>query len=154
LSQNQWHPDPDVNKAWEVLMEALHRWEEIGGKTTLVLIPESPEDKILVAINGRAVPGDVNVAPREYIASAMHARGQDVEIFDIITQYSGDNRSPGEMVDGNAKEVKILLRKNDGSVEELFVGPEFYPKKWLEKMEWHGKKSTLEDPSYIFNKKQ
>jgi hypothetical protein len=152
LAQNQWHPDPDINKIWESLMEALHRYEEIGGKTTLVLIPHEPKEKILVAINGRAVPVDVDVAPREHIANAMHFRGQDIGVYDIITQCSSGNRSSAETSDGNAKEVKILARHNDGTVEMLFWGPGFSREKWQRKMEASGRKSVIGNPMYAFNK--
>jgi hypothetical protein len=152
LSQNQWHPDPDVNKDWEYLMEALHRYEEVGGKTTLVLIPHEPEEKILVAINGRAVPADIDVSPREHIARAICARGQDEDAYDVITQCSSNNRSPGETVDGNVKELKIILRHKDGAVETLFQGPDFSPEEWRKKMESRGREPAIGSKLYTFGK--
>lgn len=72
-----YHQDPEVNKALIELMDALCTWERNAGRgSTLILIPHSTDERIIVARDGK--PGN----PSELRIILDHA----------LNQHLGKNR--------------------------------------------------------------
>jgi ribosomal protein S27AE len=66
--------------------------------------------------------------------------------LDIIIQNSENPHCTPEAINGNAKHLRIILLRNDGSTKEIFKGSEFSEYKWRKRMEEAGRKSGVPLP--------
>lgn len=70
-----WHIDSDCNEALIKLNDALCSWERgTNRQYTLILIPLSPDERIVVSQNGKPLPENHLASVEETIAVAMKRR--------------------------------------------------------------------------------
>ena len=70
-----WHIDPRCDQALIKLNDALCSWERSTNRQyTLILIPLSPDERIVVSENGKPLPEDHFMTPEETLAIAMKRR--------------------------------------------------------------------------------
>lgn len=71
----QWHMDPECESALIRLNDALCSFERVTGRQyTLILVPETPDEKIHMSQNGKPLPPDFQMSPEELLAMAMQSR--------------------------------------------------------------------------------
>ena len=77
-----WHIDPRCEQALIKLNDALCSWERNTNRQyTLILIPLSPDERIVVSENGKPLPEDCLVTPEETLNNAMKRRRIAESIF-------------------------------------------------------------------------
>lgn len=70
-----WHIDSRCEQALIKLNDALCSWERNTNRQyTLILIPLSPDERIVVSENGKPLPEDHLATPEETFAIAMKRR--------------------------------------------------------------------------------
>ncbi len=70
-----WHIDSRCDQALIKLNDALCSWERSTNRQyTLILIPLSPDERIVVSENGKPLPEDCLVTPEETLNNAMKRR--------------------------------------------------------------------------------
>jgi len=70
-----WHIDQNCELALVRLNDALCSFERMTGREyTLVLVPESPDEKIHMSQSGKPLPEDFDMSPEEILAMAMKKR--------------------------------------------------------------------------------
>lgn len=76
-----WHPDRAVEQALIQLNDALCTWERnTGRKSTLVLIPEAPDEQICISQSGKPLPPNRPVPDEEImeiVSMALTDRGHN-----------------------------------------------------------------------------
>jgi hypothetical protein len=66
-----YHMDPGVAKAMIALADALCMWErETGRRSTLIFVPEQPDENIVVLQDGKPIP---NTAPADLLLALADA---------------------------------------------------------------------------------
>lgn len=71
------HIDKDCELALVTLNDALCSFERATGREyTLILVPESPDEKIHMSQNGKLLPLNFDMSPEEILAMAMQRRGK------------------------------------------------------------------------------
>lgn len=70
-----WHIDKECEAALVRLNDALSQFERHTGREyTLILIPESPDEKIHMSQSGKPLPQDFDMSPEEILAMAIRRR--------------------------------------------------------------------------------
>ena len=70
-----WHKDPECEQALIRLNDTLCMWErETGRESTLILIPEAPDEPIVMSQSGKPLPENFNMSPKEILAIALDKR--------------------------------------------------------------------------------
>jgi len=70
-----WHIDPECEAALVRLNDALCSFERTTGRQyTLLLVPETPDERIHMSHNGKPLPLDFQMSPKEFLAMAMQGR--------------------------------------------------------------------------------
>lgn len=70
-----WHIDPDCEQAIIRLNDALCSFERITEREyTLILVPHSSDEKIMMSQSGKPLPPDFNMPPGQILSMAMEAR--------------------------------------------------------------------------------
>jgi len=70
-----WHKDPKCKQALVELNDALCTWERDTGRgSTLILIPKSIDEPIVMSQSGKPLPENYSMAPEEILAIAMKGR--------------------------------------------------------------------------------
>lgn len=70
-----WHEDPEVEQALIRLLDRLCQWERATSRrSTLILIPALPDEKIVIAQDGKPLPHDFDITPEQIVANAMAER--------------------------------------------------------------------------------
>lgn len=70
-----WHIHQECESALIRLNLALCSFEQATGREyTLILVPESPDEKIHISQSGNPLPPDSNMKPEEILAMAMKRR--------------------------------------------------------------------------------
>jgi len=64
--------------------------------------------------------------------------------LDIIIQNSENPYCSPEALNGNARHLRIILLRDDGSTQEIFRGSEFSEDKWQKRMKKLSRRSHLE----------
>lgn len=73
--EGTWHIDPGCDRALVQLNDALCSFERVTGREyLLLLVPESPEEKIHMSNNGKPLPPDFDITPEELLAMVMRIR--------------------------------------------------------------------------------
>ncbi|GEM_PF-3563357 len=76
----QYHLDRECDQTYSRLMDALCAWErETGRRSTLLLIPHAPDEKIVVAVDGKPakveIPEDLGVLLNNALAERPEKAG-------------------------------------------------------------------------------
>jgi len=70
-----WHIDSRCEQALIKLNDALCSWErDTNRQYTLILIPLSPDERIIISENGKPLPQNFLVTPEETFNNAMRRR--------------------------------------------------------------------------------
>lgn len=70
-----WHIDSRCEQALIKLNDALCSWERNTGREyTLILIPWSSDERMVISENGKPLPKDCLSTPEESLANAMRRR--------------------------------------------------------------------------------
>ena len=70
-----YHMNADVNKKIIELLDELCQWErDTGRETTLLLIPHNPDEKLLIALNGKPVSNNTAAKSDMFYVEAFHKR--------------------------------------------------------------------------------
>ncbi len=70
-----WHKDSKCEQALIRLNDALCTWErDTGRESTLILVPESPDEPIVMSQSGKPLPENFRITPKEMLALAMTRR--------------------------------------------------------------------------------
>ena len=71
----EWHIDPEVEAALVHLDDEICTFERATDRQyTLILVPHSPDEKIIMSQNGKPLPQNLGMEPREILEIAMRAR--------------------------------------------------------------------------------
>lgn len=70
-----WHIDSDCEQAIIRLNDALCSFERTTEREcTLILVPHSSDEKIMMSQNGKPLPQDFDMPPEQILSMAMEAR--------------------------------------------------------------------------------
>jgi len=70
-----WHIDQECESALVRLNDTLCSFERATGREyTLILVPETPDEKIHMSQSGKPLPLDFDMSPEEILAMAMQRR--------------------------------------------------------------------------------
>lgn len=71
------HPDPSSDRALIRLLDALCEWERnTGMRSTLIFVPHSPGEKIVLAQDGRPLQPSPGMGSKEILNIALRERGE------------------------------------------------------------------------------
>ena len=71
----QQHIDPTCNTAIMKLHDALCSFTRATAKDyTLILVPHSPDEQVVMSLSGKQVPSDFDISPEEMLSKAMKIR--------------------------------------------------------------------------------
>ncbi len=71
------HIDPECNKAMIRLLDVLCTWERNTGKrSTLIFVPHTPDEHIVLAQDGKPLSVSPGMGPKEILDIALRERGQ------------------------------------------------------------------------------
>jgi hypothetical protein len=75
IKMGTWHIDNDCESALTKLNDALCSFERATGREyTLILVPESPDEKVHISQSGKPLPPDFDMSPEEILAMAIKRR--------------------------------------------------------------------------------
>ncbi len=70
-----WHKNSECEQALIRLNGALCSWERSTGRdSTLILVPESLDEPIVMSQSGKPLPENFSMTPKEILAIAMKRR--------------------------------------------------------------------------------
>ncbi|MFA6588588.1 MAG: hypothetical protein WCT08_06015 [Patescibacteria group bacterium] len=70
-----WHLDPACESALTNLNDEISIFERTTGRNyVLILVPEAPDEKIHMSQNGKPLPEESNMDPKEFLAIALQKR--------------------------------------------------------------------------------
>ena len=74
----EWHIDKECEAALIRLNDALCTFERATGREyTLILVPESPDEKIHMSQSGKPLPHNYDMSPEEILALALKRRKKE-----------------------------------------------------------------------------
>lgn len=78
------HINQECESALVRLNDALCSFKQATWREyTLILIPESPDEKIHISQSGKPLPPDFDMKPEEILAMAMKRRGLEDELMKL-----------------------------------------------------------------------
>ncbi len=70
-----WHKNSECEQALIKLNDALCSWErDTGRESTLILVPDSSDESIVMSQSGKPLPENFNMTPEEILVIAMNRR--------------------------------------------------------------------------------
>ena len=70
-----WHKDSECEQALIRLNDALCTWERhTGRESTLILVPEEPDEPIVMSQSGKPLPENFSMTPSQILAITMKRR--------------------------------------------------------------------------------
>ena len=76
-AKDKWHIDQGCESALVRLNDALCSFERATGREyTLILVPETPDERIHMSQSGKPLPPNFSMSPEEILAIAMWRRAE------------------------------------------------------------------------------